>query len=556
MKEKDNIFLVASKIVGALEKVFPEIEPSNEEYQGSALRKECYNFQLVFKNLQENTIKIDAVKIESDIAKNVLLRLVDSVPVTRIPTQYRDDYYLSDKVGLYPDVLRPLNEFDIVLPPAQWKAVWVSIDIDESIEVGEHKLKFIALDKNGDEITNLTYTLEVINAVALKQNLKKSNWMHYDCIANYHNVEVFSESFYKIFDEYLKAYTHCGFNMLLTPLFTPPLDTEIGLERRTAQLVNVEFTNGEYHFDFSALEKFLDFVMSRGIEYIEFSHLFTQWGGAFAPKIMANVDGAYQRIFGWEDESCGEKYSSFLDAFLPKLVQFIDKKALRGKCYFHLTDEPRTKDLSTYEKCQALVKKHIGDLPTIDALSDYSFYEKRLVDIAVPIIDVAQNFIDKGIEDLFVYYCCWPTNDYYSNRLINMPSQRTRILGLQLYLNQAIGFLHWGFNFYNSAYSYYSIDPYRNTDAGGYFPSGDSFIVYPTEKGVNLSLRAEVIADSFQDYNALKLLESLIGKEKVLELLKKEKLQGFSVYPHNNKWHYEFRRKINELIKEQSKIFN
>ena len=50
-----------------------------------------------------------------------------------------------------------------------------------------------------------------------------------------------------------------------------------------------------------------------------------------------------------------------------------------------------------------------------------------------------------------------------------MPGNRTRIIGMQIYRYDLDGFLHWGYNFYNSEYSLYPIDPYRCTDAGENF---------------------------------------------------------------------------------------
>ena len=42
--------------------------------------------------------------------------------------------------------------------------------------------------------------------------------------------------------------------MLLTPVFTPPLDTAIGGERRTVQLVDVHVTENGYTFGFDKFE--------------------------------------------------------------------------------------------------------------------------------------------------------------------------------------------------------------------------------------------------------------------------------------------------------------
>ena len=129
-----------------------------------------------------------------------------------------------------------------------------------------------------------------------------------------------------------------------------------------------------------------------------------------------------------------------------------------------------------------------------------------------------------------------------------MPSQRNRIIGYQLYEMDRKGFLHWGFNFYNSQYSRRSVNPFLETDARGVFPSGDSYVVYPGEEGALDSLRLEVFYEAIQDRMALIALEQKIGRKEVLDLLHGEGVRGFSEYPRNAVWHKRFREKINRLI--------
>ena len=102
-------------------------------------------------------------------------------------------------------------------------------------------------------------------------------------------------------------------NMLYVPLFTPPLDTEVGGERTTVQLVGVTRQNGKYSFDFSELKRFMDFAAAHKIKYYEMSHLTTQWGAKACPKIMAKTENGCERIFGWDTSSLSEEYKAFFD---------------------------------------------------------------------------------------------------------------------------------------------------------------------------------------------------------------------------------------------------
>lgn len=529
--------------VSCMEKLRVESEWTMPENHGVTLKNQRHCFQLVLKNKQIWALYQNRVVVTGDLTPFITVKVVDSVPAEFTFIGQTDDYYLGGS-GVYPDVLRDYRAGDIVLPPSGNKCLWICVESDTELPIGVHKIGFQAIDAKGCLMGETEYELEVLDACITKADIKKTNWMHYDSICYSHDVEPFTTEFYSIFDKYLSAYVRSGFNMLLTPIFTPALDTYVGGERMTVQLVDIKYNDDEYTFDFIRLKAFLDFVFARGIKYIEFSHLFTQWGGEHCPKVMAVVDGEYKKIFGWESDSCAEEYKAFLNAFLPQLVAFIKQEGIENKCCFHITDEPNEKHLKRYKECRELVKKHIGEIPTMDAISHYEYYEQGLVDIPIPELRHIGKFLENNAEDTLAYYCCEPSDCYYSNRFLNMPLQRTRILGCQLYQTGVNGFLHWGFNFYNSGLSYTQINPYAVTNAGGAFPPGDGFIVYPKENGVNLSMRSEIMRMAFEDYDLLYMLAQKIGAEKVKKMLEREGVSGYTTYPHSAEWHTKFIEKV------------
>lgn len=550
---------IYGKIVNAMQKVFPCEEPAGEETKKEILQNERLNFQLVYKNDEVETVARAKIEVYGELAPYVQIRSVELVPAAYLPRRYNDDYIISDRPGLYPDVLKPLGKLGAVLPASQWKAFYVSIENKDGFAPGKYKTTFVLRDAEGVKLSTLRYTVTVLPIKASETDLKITNWMHYDGIEAQHGVTLFSEEFYQVFEGYLREYVRAGNTMLFTPLFTPPLDTNIGGERRTAQLVGVKRNaGGEYEFDFSALETFVRFAFSHGIKYIEFSHLFTQWGGECCPKIMAETEsGKTEKIFGWETASDSKEYLAFLDAFLPQLVDVIDKNGWRETCYFHITDEPSITHLEKYKFLLNYVKKYVGDMHIMDALSDYDFYEKGGVDIPVPLTSHFKSFENKGIKELYVYYCCGPYSDYYSNRLLNLPLQRTKMIGIQLYETNVQGFLHWGFNFYNTARSIEEVDPYADTSAGNLFPAGDSFVVYPAKKdgaGAYGSLRSETLGEGFFEYRVLKTLEEYVGREKTVKILHDFGIKGYNEYPRNAEKHNELRAKLYAALKRAKQM--
>lgn len=535
-------------ILSSLEKVFADEKPSAKEFKGfSMLKNERASFQAAFCCKDKSSL---CVSLSGELAAYSKIYLVKDVPVGTACLNDADDFFLRKTSGMYPDILEPVDGA-ICAENGKWYSVWVEVSPEEKV-TGKTELTVI-LSENGNTVAQDSVNIEVIDCSLDKQTLIHTNWYHADCLCNYYNVDAMSDEFWRINRNFIKTAVDHGVNCILTPVFTPPLDTKIGGERRTIQLVDVKKNGKCYSFDFSNLQKWIDMCIDCGVEYFEISHLFTQWGAKHAPKIIAtDSKGREKKIFGWKTRTSSKKYDDFLRAFGAELVKFIDKNSLKDKCFFHISDEPAKKHLKVFKKRAALVHNVFKDMRFIDALSDYDFYESGAVKLPVPAEDHIEAFVG-NVDDLWTYYCCAQYKDNVPNRFMAMPSLRNRILGMLLYKYNVKGFLHWGYNFYNLQYSVKAIDPYKITDAGGNFPSGDSFVVYPSCKGEALaSLRLKVFYDGFQDMMALQTLENKAGKDKVDEFLANEavRLKNFTDYPHEAEWLLETREKINALIKE------
>ena len=536
-------------LLSSLEKVFSDEKPAAPALSGfSMLKNESSSFQAALYSDKDTTVNFE---IGGDLAKCASAYLVKDVSVGSACLEDADDFYLRKTSGDYPDYLVPVSG-EMKIDGGKWYSIWIEIK-PEGDCIGKNTVT-VKLNEKGECAGSGEVEVEVIDAVLPKQELIYTNWFHSDCLCNYYNVEPFSEEFWRICRNYVKTAVEHGMNCILTPVFTPPLDTRVGGERRTVQLVKVRCSGGKYFFDFSNFKKWVALCKECGIEYFEISHFFTQWGAKHAPKIVAlDRKGREKKIFGWFTRTSSKAYDDFLTQFAAAFIKVVENEGIKDKCMLHVSDEPNEKQLKTYMKRSQFIAKIFPGFKVIDALSDFEFYEKGAVKNPVPCEDNINDFVGK-VPELWAYYCCGQGNSYLPNRFIAMPSLRNRVLGMLLYKYDVKGFLQWGYNFYNNQYSIKAIDPYKVTDAGGSFPSGDSFMVYPAPNGETYaSLRLKVFYDGFEDMLALKLLESKIGRDKVLELIDKDlfKPLTFMEYPHENDWLLEFREKINQMIKEK-----
>jgi hypothetical protein len=230
-------------------------------------------------------------------------------------------------------------------------------------------------------------------------------------------------------------------------------------------------------------------------------------------------------------------------------MKFLDGNHIKDKCRFHISDEPHPEDIEHFSRVADFVTGYIPGHLILDAVSKVDFYTKGICLNPVPSIADLTPFIEQNIENLWTYYCCGPWENA-PNRYFNMPLARTRSLGLILYKYNLCGFLHWGYNFWFKRYSRGSIDPFRTTDAGGEFPAGDPFLVYPGPEGPIDSIRFEALREGFQDYYALKLLEKAIGRKETLTLLEDE--IGYPVtdtaYPKTEEDFLRVRNMINKML--------
>ncbi len=517
--------------VCAEEKVQINKRPKYIEKKNTMARDEALSFQLIYKiDWLQKEIE---VKIKSPIKRYITFRQVEYVPCTTPVLGKPDDYYLTKKQFLCPDVLCYCEKRKPTARLNMYNSIWFTVKGD--LLPGNYPID-ISLEQNGYVIGTATYNISVLDFYLGEGDLIYTNWFHYDCLAEYYNLKVFSPKYNKIMDNFISCAVNHGMNMLLVPMFTPPLDTRVGSERLTVQLIDVTKLQNGYEFDFSRLVSFMKRVRGLGIKYFEMSHLFTQWGASSAPKIVAKVNGKLKRIFGWDTRATGKEYEEFLGALLPRLTSVLKEEGLFESCYFHVSDEPNEECLEGYKAARALFKKYAPDAATMDALSHYEFYKQGLVDIAISSTAHIQDFLDNNAAGLWAYYCCAETDSYLSNRYMSMPGERIRVLGMQLYLNNVGGFLHWGYNFYNSVLSDEPIDPYLITDAGGGLQSGDCFCVYPGKDGALSSVRYESFYDGLQDYKLLKALERKVGREKTEALLLENGFKKtFTDYPHSIK---------------------
>ena len=563
--------MIKTSLCSSLVSVMPTKPlPKNSLKNVTICKNEPFSFQLAYK-------------IAGGDAKSTqfFIRVKGDLPITNyyincVPVLHTDVDKLQNAggVGLYPDILMPKKvnpqikvqntcgglwytekdeDIQLFAFNDSSQAVWYSINENGSeIPAGNYKLTFEIYGLDNKLITKNSLNVEVLDALLPKQSFIYTNWFHCDCLAKNYGIKIFSDKFFTIMASFLKTASQNGMNMVLLPAFTPALDTPIGGERATAQLVGVTKNGDKYEFDFSLMERYIRVAQANGIVYFEHCHMFTQWGSAFAPKIMAKVNGKSKQIFGWKTPAASKEYTNFLRCYLKAFNKFIKSIGLEKKILFHVSDEPCDENYKNYETAYNLISDLISDYMAGDALSDPKFYESGLVKVPIASTRRVAEFVGKG-DNIWCYYTGLEIDKGMSNRLIQLPRQRNRMLGIQMYYYNIKGFLHWGYNYYFCELSHGRFNPAINSC--GFGNAGTSYSVYPAPDGTAYqSVRQKNFGEGIVDYRLLQLLESIAGRKVVDEVIVKHfGVPDFTVTPTDAAAIDNFRNEVEALIKANIK---
>lgn len=547
---------ISIRQLSSLEKVRDNKDFSQEEIERKVLLAgERFSYQICIKSEER---LYAAVSVESAISDNIKLYCVrDAYMDAPVTEDVPDEDYITLDPGYMPDILVPVQDTQGRMTlDNHFSTIWVRIDIPTDLVAGVYPVKVkVSCNKRGGEFVgayNKEMSLEILPTVIQKQQLIYTRWLYLDCIAQAHHVEVFSEEHWKLIDKYIAAAVDVGVNMMLVPVHTPPLDTEIGQTRTCVQLIDIEKKGQEYTFGFDKFDRYIEICQRNGIQYYEIAHMFSQWGAKFTPNILVTENGKTEYKFGWHVQSSFEEYTSFLKQYIAAISEALTAKGISQNTYFHVSDEPDLSNIETYEMAANIIRPLIGNSKTFDALSDYEFYQKGMVECPVTRIDHINEFLPERIDNQWVYCCCHPQT-VYPNSFMAMPSYRIRILGFLMYKYQIKGFLQWGFNYYNAFRSLYTINPYLTTSGDRAYPSGDAFIVYPGADTVHSSIRGEIMYEAIQDINLCNTLELVIGRDAVTEMIDRSAGGNlrFEDYPRDKSFIETLREDMTAKLKEK-----
>ena len=551
---------ITVKQISSLHKVRLDSELNYHEITSAeVLKGERYSYQIAFRG---NMMCSARFEVKGDLVPYTRLYKVNQSPYDAVVTEmagFTDPDYLSHTTGLMPDLLTPMdvNSDDTVSTmnvQLLASSVRIEVNVPRDMTPGTYKLTVVMFNGNNESIAKKTMRFTVIDEEIKEQSLIYTRWFYADCISDYHGVEIYSDRHFELIEGYLREAVDCGINMILVPIHTPPLDTKVGTYRPCVQLVDIEKRGDKYSFSFENFDRFIDICKRVGVKYYEMAHMFSQWGAKCAAPIQVTVDGKKDYMFGWHVSSSDPLYIDFLKQYIKAVSDRLAYHGVQEHTYFHVSDEPSLEAIDAYKRAYEIIRPLIGSARTMDALSNYSFYEQGLVECPVTAVNHINEFLEHKVDSQWAYYCCGPQYGFI-NSFIGTPGWRVRILGLLMYKYDIKGFLHWGMNFYNNSLSRANINPYVTTSGDGNWPSGDPFIFYPAKNGSYPSIRAKITAEAIGDMDLCRTAEEYIGRDEVVRIIDRtgDRALRFDDFPKGEDYIFAVRDKLIRALKNAKK---
>ncbi|MBC7237774.1 MAG: DUF4091 domain-containing protein [Chloroflexi bacterium] len=520
-------------------------------------RNERFSFQVVMRSEGPpvggiGDLQTVRVAVSGPEGWAIRVRRVEYVPVRHhnlpvdVPVEDMDG--VSEIPGYVPDPL--FDEDTVLLPPRETHAFWITVQVPEDASPGERQLEVTVFPQEQEgtaqALPPLTHSVSVtVHDVVLapREGFHITHWFYTDALMDYYGTKGFDRAFWAILPKYLQNIVDHGLDTLYVPVFTPPLD---GV-KRPSQLLRVSRIGSDtYRFDWRDVRRYIELAREAGITHFEWCHLFTQWGAKQAIRVYEGQGQDEKLLWPASTRATAPTYRTFLSQFLPAFYNFLTEQGLLDHSFFHVSDEPHgEEDLAQYRAARNLLDRLAPWMSVMDALSDIEYARQGLVNMPVPSIRTALQFVEEGIP-CWCYYCCSPRGEYL-NRLLDTPLPKIAMHGLLFYRWPLQGFLHWGYNYWYRSQTRELIDPYAVQDGHRWargWAYGDPFVVYPGVDGPVDSIRWEVFAESLQDYRLLQTLGISRDDERLAPL------RSFSEFPKSEEWRRELRK---GLLGEASK---
>jgi len=472
---------------------------SSKEWTTKAWKGEKVHTQILVwtkKSIPELTIqtgnlsdgKGNIIKGENIIAAFVRYVMTDEFGEgcdERTPEKYdsslvEDPIDIIDKLAVQPNTVQP---------------VWLSVKVPADVPAGKYTGTVIV---NADGKNNLKITVDVSNRLLPPPSEWKFDldlWQNPDPVAKVHDVKLWSKEHYKLMKPYYTMLAGAGQKSITAFIIDQPWGPDHVYYRDPTMVKWSRKKDGSWSYDYSVFDRYIEFVMSCGINQ----------------RINCYSMITWDLNFIYFDEAKGDTVSvyakpgsqAYNDLWEPMIKDFTDH--LKSKEWFAKTaiamDE---RDMESMLAVMALLKKIDPQWKTALAGNYHPEIAMDIYDYCIIIHgkfdqDILKARKEKGMPTTYYTAC----GENRPNMFTFSPPAENTWISWYAAAEGFTGYLRWAFNNWTKS----TLDDTRYKT----WPGGDCYQVYP---GPRTSIRFEKLIEGIQDFEKIRILKEQFIKGK------------------------------------------
>ncbi len=402
---------------------------------------------------------------------------------------YRDGLPTS----LEPDMLDNIERLDI--PAQSARPVWLTIDVPADANPGVYQGVVSVLSE-----ANSPLTFEVELEVSPMTLPSPSEWsFHLDLwqdpwsVARFHDVKPWSNEHWQLLKPLIKTLAEAGQKCITTSLVHEPWGGQTYHDYQ-AMIEWTKQKNGEWIYDFSVFEKWVEFCLEQGITEQINCYSMVPWSNSF--RYFDEATGLYKYV---RAEAGSEAFVEHWRPFLTEFAKFLDNRGWLEKTCIAMDE----RGLDAMKAVIKLVKDVSPKLKIVLAGNYHEEIDGDIYDFSPQISQTMPEGVlakrkAEGLHTTFYTSC----SNRFPNSFTASPPADAALIGWFAAANGYTGFLRWAYNswpanpLYDSRFVTWS--------------AGDTFLIYP---GARSSVRFERLREGFQDFEKLRILQEALGAE-------------------------------------------
>ena len=462
-------------------------------------------------------------------------------------------YTLADKVDksclcgrpnghpaiLQADMLDNIEKMDI--EENTTRPIWVSVAVPHDVKAGVYKAT-LKVSRCGLGSKKLPLEIEVIDQELAKPADWKFHldlWQHPSAVARAEGVDLWSEEHYEAMRPLMQMLADAGQKVITATLNRDPWQYQC-FDDYEPMIYWYRYDNDEWKYDYSRFDKWVEFMMSLGVDKQINCYGMLPWGKCILDYQDMRSDAKDNRNRKISTTPQEDKYEKVWGPFLRDFSAH-----LREKGWLHITnmaiDERKPEDMDV---AAAMIKKYAPELgfAMADNHDSYKRYSNmRDVCVGQKHSVMAQEEIAsrRANGDVSTFYVCCST--LFPNAFTNSQPYESELLCLYAVAHDYDGMLRWAYNSWPARPEYDS--RFR------YWASGDTYIVYP---GARSSVRFERLVDGVELFEKVHTLRAKYAdKPEVLVPVEAElaKMRALNLNDASYDWR-PFLAEINALVNE------